>query len=327
LRVGITGGRGFIGSHLARACLARGDEVRVLSRATIERFDGRVIHGDLTDPESAGALRRFADGLDVLFHCAGEIRDPTRMRAVHVEGTRAMLAAAEGRIGRWVQLSSVGVYGPVRAGVVDEESSIAPVGPYETTKAEADAIVLEASRTGDLGAIAILRPSNVFGAGMPNDALRALVGAVRRRLFFFIGPKGASANYVDVEDVVGALVACALSGSVGLSVYNLSDWATMEEFVGAIAATFGRSAPRGRVPEWVCRLGVRALVGVPGFPLTLSRVDALTCRVRYASERISREVGFVAEQSLVARLQRFVVAERASGWPGGRVARSLSDGR
>ena len=124
--VGITGGTGFIGRALVRRHLAAGDTVRLLSRRlgdnvalpdTVQAF-----HGDLTG--AVGSLVPFVDGVDVLYHCAGEIRDLTRMYSVHVTGTKNLCFAAGHRIGHWVQLSSVGAYGPQYSGIVTEETPL-----------------------------------------------------------------------------------------------------------------------------------------------------------------------------------------------------------
>jgi nucleoside-diphosphate-sugar epimerase len=211
--VGITGASGFIGAALLQRHLARGDAVRCLTRSPARRAapSGGAIWmtGDLASPDDG--LIRFTDGLDVLYHAAAEIRDPARMQAVNVDGTRALLDAAAGRIGRWVQLSSAGVYGRHRAGAVLEETPLAPVGIYESTKAAADALVIEAAQHGCLGSAVVLRPSIVFGEGMPNQSIAQMARMIEHGLFFFIGAPGASANYVHRDNVVDALVLCVSS--------------------------------------------------------------------------------------------------------------------
>jgi nucleoside-diphosphate-sugar epimerase len=166
--VGITGATGFIGAALVQRHLERGDAVRCLSRRGPTVLDERseIVQGDLTMPDAR--LARFADGLDVLYHCAGELVTPGRMRAVNLHGTAALVSAAAGRIGRWVQLSSAGVYGRYRDGIVTEETPLVPQGEYETTKAEADSLVIDAMQHRRIASTAILRPTIVFGAGMPN---------------------------------------------------------------------------------------------------------------------------------------------------------------
>jgi nucleoside-diphosphate-sugar epimerase len=211
--VAVTGASGFIGSALIDKLMARGDTVRVLTRQASGRWPrGIAVHvADLTDPGALPALSAFCDGADVLFHCAGDYRDDSRMAALHVSGTQRLLQAARGRVGpplHWVQLSSVGAYGPHRDGIVTEDSPLAPVGPYETTKTESDRLVLAEVAAGRLVAT-LLRPSTVFGPSMPNQSVFQLIGAIDRGRFFFIGPPGASANYISFAGVVEALLLCA----------------------------------------------------------------------------------------------------------------------
>lgn len=291
--VAVTGASGFIGSALLQKLLARGDTVRVLTRQSGGRWPpGVAAHvADLTDPAALPALSAFCDGADVLFHCAGDYRDESRMAALHVHGTRHLLQAAQGRIGHWVQLSSVGAYGPHRDGIVTEDSPLAPVGPYETTKTDSDRLVLAEVAAGRLTAT-LLRPATVFGPAMPNQSVFQLIGALHRGRFFFIGPPGASANYVSVAGVVEALLLCASRPLARNRTYNLSDWCSMETWVEAICQELGRPVPTLRVPAKPLRIAASVLQGLPGFPLTRSRVDALTNRSRYANARIETELGY-----------------------------------
>jgi nucleoside-diphosphate-sugar epimerase len=291
--VAITGGTGFIGRKLVQRHLERGDEVRVLTRRAPDdaALPGATIHvrGDLA---SGAALQAFVAGAEVLYHCAGEIRDEARMEALHVAGTHRLIEAARHRIGRWVQLSSVGVYGRPRAGRITEDSPARPQGAYETTKKISDDLV-HAAGGGGAFEWSILRPSIVFGEGMPNQSLYQLIRMIDRGRFFFIGPPGASANYIHVDNVVEALLLCARHPAAQARIFNLSDHAPLEDFVGAIARALGKAPPRARMPELAARLLAAAgSVLSPRFPLTPSRVDAMTSRARYPADAIRAALGY-----------------------------------
>lgn len=290
--VAVTGGNGFIGRHLVRRHVESGDQVRVLTRRSEVPEGAERFAGDL-----ANVPRAFVRGADVLYHCAGEIRDAAAMERVHVHGTRALLEAAAGEVGRWVQLSSAGAYGAVRDGAVLETQPLRPVGVYERTKAESDAIVQQSNEP-----YSILRPSIVFGRDMPNQSLRQLVRMVERGLFFYIGRPGASANYIDVRNVVDALQLCATHDAALGQVFNLSDFLTVEEFVSVIAQALGKKPPKLRLPEWPLRLAAR----VPKLPLTQSRIDALTSRASYPTTKIESLLGYRHRLSLAESLAEFV---------------------
>jgi nucleoside-diphosphate-sugar epimerase len=305
--VAITGGTGFVGRKLVERHLARGDAVRVLTRRPAHQADLPAgVTAFVGDLSHYADLRAFVDQADVLYHCAGEIRDPARMAALHVEGTRQLISAASHRIERWVQLSSVGVYGQPCAGRITETSPLDPRGPYEITKSLSDDLVQQA---GEAGAFewSMLRPSIVFGEGMPNQSLFQLIRVIDRGRFFFIGKPGASANYIPVDNVVDALLLCALQPEAAGRIFNLSDYATLEDFVAMIASALGEEPPRWRLPEFPAR--VLAGVGTAftrRFPLTPSRVDAMTTRVRYPADAIEMTLGYTHRLTLQAGVQSLV---------------------
>jgi nucleoside-diphosphate-sugar epimerase len=314
--VGVTGGTGFIGEKLVERHLQQGDSVRVLSRKPLR---ARVVGGggelqgclgDLTD--EACDLSKFVSGLDLLYHCAGELIQPSRMHALHVEGTSRLVSAATGKVGNWVQLSSVGAYGPVASGVVTEESLAAPVGPYEITKTISDEIVTKGAEVGGFNCT-ILRPSNVYGPSMGNRSLFQMISMLDRGLFFFIGPPGALTNYIHVDNVVDALLLCGKSTGKGVRVYNLSDCCTLEYLIGCLSSSLERPAPRLRVPLQLARMMARALSKISWFPLTESRVSALTLRSKYSTERIEHELGYRHRVSIEDGMSELVGQWRENG--------------
>lgn len=292
MKIAITGATGFIGSKLARHYLERGATVHVLSRQGTMPFGGdiKVFQRDLAKVE-ADELVGFVDGCDIVYHCSAEIRDHSVIYATNVEGTQKLIGAATGRVGRWVQLSSTGVYGSRRNGVVTEQTVLDPCGKYETSKVESDAMVVAAALSGAFD-YSILRPSNVFGSEMKNQSLISLIAMIQRGLFFYIGKKGATANYIHVDNVVAALVLCATHPSASGKIYNLSDQRTMEQFVSAIADALGKKEPDFRLPEGLVRSVAQVFGGIPKFPLTESRVNALTGRAFYSTAEIEHQLDY-----------------------------------
>lgn len=290
--VAITGGTGFIGKHLIKTHVARGDQVRYLTRRkAAEDFRGASAHiGNLGS--SMDELRQFVRGADVLYHCAAELRNEAEMHNTNVRGTANLLAAATGEIGRWVQLSSTGVYGSGLHGDIREDAEINPVNAYEKSKAASDNLVFAAAENQNLPCV-VLRPSNVYGIDMPNQSLFQLIRMIDGGMFFFIGRHGAVENYIHVENVVDALVLCGMSVLPGNGrAYIVSDHRTLEDFVGIIAAALKKEPPQKRLPESLVRAAVALAGSIPKFPLTSSRVDALTNRTIYRTDRIESELGY-----------------------------------
>jgi nucleoside-diphosphate-sugar epimerase len=309
--IGITGGTGFIGRKLLRRHLSAGDSVRILSRRSAEILmlpkAVKVFTQDLMDPRAS--LIPFVDGIDVLYHCAGEIKDEGKMYPLHIEGAKNLCVAATNRIRRWVQLSSVGVYGSQYCGVVTENTPLNPVGIYEETKAKSDQVVIDSA---DRGAFtyAILRPANVFGPNMKNQSLFQMIAMIDKDFFFFIGETGALANYIHVDNVVEGLIQCGKNPAAKGQIYNLSDNIPIEKFVEIIAKELKKSMPKIRLPEKPIRLIARQCNRFFNFPLTENRIDALTKRSWYSIKKIQDELGYSHQVSIENGLRQMVMQKK-----------------
>jgi nucleoside-diphosphate-sugar epimerase len=305
--VAITGGTGFIGRRLAYSHLSLGHTVRILSRheSGAPRYSEAVrwYHGDLTIPSEE--IVSFVDESDILYHCAGEIKNSKIMNKVNVDGTRFLINAASGRIGRWVQLSSVGAYGQRREGVVTENTELNPKGAYEISKVESDSLVGTAALGGAFEC-SILRPSNVYGSDMSNRSLFSLISMIERGWFFYIGDRGVLVNYIHVDNVVAALMLCGMNPSAAGQVFNISDYCTIEKFVASISVTLGKNQQNLRFPELPVRMGAKLLGIIPGFPLNESRVDAMTGRSTYSINKIEKRLGYRHIVSLENGLKEIV---------------------
>ena len=297
--IAITGGTGFIGKSLAEKHIQLGDNVRVLSRRDGAPNNYTTHYKtDLICPD-AQVLRSFVDGADVIYHCAGELHDEILMERVHVDGTRVLLQAAQNSNGRWVQLSSVGAYGPCHAGIRNTSSQEMPQGSYERTKTMSDRLVKESGLD-----YTILRPSIVFGEGMPNQSMRQMASMIRMRMFFYVG-RGAIMNYVHVDDVVRALIVCGSSFRALNKVYILSDHITIEEMVKSLSIGLGVKTPKLRLPTLPIYLLVKIFGNFPGSPLSQQRLNAITNRCIYDSSLIKSELEFAVELRLQDALIKY----------------------
>jgi nucleoside-diphosphate-sugar epimerase len=306
--VAITGARGFIGKHIVRKHHIAGDEVRVLTRRDSKKLDFnesvKIFHGDLLNQS---ILTKFVEGVDILYHCAAEIKDEDKMQEVNVTGTENLIKAAQGNIKHWVQLSSVGVYGPIQHGLVTEKDTPAPNNMYEKTKFISDEKVLAAAEQGKF-TLTILRPSNVFGPDMRNGSLFAMIKTIDSGLFFFMGPEGASANYVSVENVAEALFLCGTNNLAKGKTYNISDWTTIEDFVKIITNVLKKPYPQIRLPLFL--MGLLGKLGdvVPKLPLTTGRVNALSNRSIYLNDAIINDLGYQNVIQTKTAIENFVMA-------------------
>jgi nucleoside-diphosphate-sugar epimerase len=173
MRALITGATGFLGSHLARQLVERGDDVVALVRTTSDRsrLEGLAIVeaiGDVTDP---GSVVRALDGVDQVFHCAGVVefgpRDRSFLDRVNVDGTRTVLDAAVAAGVPAVHVSSLAALGATVLGEEPKDetwwSAAPPAAVYEETKRlgheHARALAAEGA------AIRIVMPGGIYGVG------------------------------------------------------------------------------------------------------------------------------------------------------------------
>ena len=221
----VTGGAGFIGSHLVAHLVAHGHEVTVLDdlstgEATSVHPDASLIVADVCD---AAAVRAALEGRDVVFHLAAHraiarsIDDPAGTDRTNSGGTVTVLqAAVEAGVPRLVNASSSSVYGEPATTPVREDHPKRPLSPYAVSKLAAEHYCRVFAELYGLHAVS-LRYFNVYGPGQPSDGryatviplfLEALLSG-RRPVVFGDGSRARDFTYV--EDVVRATVAAALS--------------------------------------------------------------------------------------------------------------------
>lgn len=306
MKIAITGATGFIGEMLTKKHLSLGDEVHVLTRKKSPNFEFSnkvIIHiGDLSDLDS---LQDFIKDIDVLYHCAAEVWDEANMYTTNVQGTKNLIKASSKELIHWVQLSSVGVYGPIQTGNITENQPYNPMNEYERTKLKSDLAVIEASKKNSF-TFTVVRPSNVFGANMKNNALFQLINSIDKGVHFFIGTKGASANYVSIDNVVHALILAATSPNAKNQIYTISHWMTIEDFIEIISKALGRRTPKFRVPLSLIKFIAKCTSFFPSNPLTIGRVNALSNKAIYVTSKIEKELDYKSVIPIEVTLKELV---------------------
>jgi len=198
----VTGGTGVIGRCIVRLLLNMGYEVRILSRKMHHKPEGNVVffRGDLENKDS---LVKFLQGGKLLFHCAGEKQDETKMKEINLRGTEQLFSLLKGSgIEYFCHLSSAGVIGKTNDKWVDENTPCIPQNPYEVSKRDAELVVLQGLPD---CRIVILRPTNVVSKEQPGALLLPIRGAWLDRLKTFI-KGGECAHVIHAEDVAHAAV-------------------------------------------------------------------------------------------------------------------------
>ena len=294
----MTGATGFIGSHLVRALLARGDDVRVTVRAASrdEALAGLEVERVTADLGDRAALRRAARGVERAFHVAGTTNlrmDPEQLRRINVEGTRNVLEAClAAGVERAIHVSSVAAIGPARRGGALDERHVwtGPLGlPYPDSKHAAE---VEAHRVAARGLDVVLAcPAHVLGAG---DVRRSSTEVVRRFLLRRIPAYVDGAIcIVDVEDVAAGLLLCDERGAAGERYILGTRNYTWQRLFAELQQLSGVEGPPMRLPVAVALALAEAAVRTPGpTPLTPAEVRAAAHWWTYRSAKARRELGW-----------------------------------
>lgn len=235
-KVLVTGGAGFIGSHLVRALLERGDQVRVLDNLStgkaenLEGLPGVEIHqADLRDKT---ALNKALQGVETVFHLAAfvsvpqSLEDPETCFSVNVGGTISLLETARLCGARKVVLaSSTAVYGDTRIFPTTEDTPLDPLSPYALSKQVTELYARMYTRHLGLAVVA-LRFFNVYGPRQRSDSAYAaaipifLQRLLHREPITIFGDGGQTRDFVFVGDVVDANLKVADSPAAG-EVFNV----------------------------------------------------------------------------------------------------------
>jgi UDP-glucose 4-epimerase len=234
----VTGGAGFIGSHLVEALTARGQPVRVLDnfstglRANLAgvRPAPEVVEADLTDP---AAVRRAVQDVSVVYHLGAlasvqlSLEDPAAVHRVCAGGTLSVLdAARRAGVRRVVYAASASAYGIPTGAEQSETDTIRPLSPYAAAKLAGELYCEAFAASYGLETVR-LRFFNIFGPRQRDDSpysgvialfVAALSAGRRPRIF---GDGLQSRDFTYVADVVQALLKAAAAPGVSGQVYNV----------------------------------------------------------------------------------------------------------
>jgi dihydroflavonol-4-reductase len=259
MKVFITGATGFVGSHVARALVVRGADLRLLVRSTsrtdnIADLHAEVATGDLRDPES---LKKAMAGCEFVFHVAADyrlwVRDPEQMYRSNVEGTRAIIRAArECGIRRVIYTSSVATMGFTREGHIAREDSPVSikemVGHYKRSKFMAEQIALEAGRGG--ANVVVVNPTTPIGEYdiKPTPTGRIVVDFLKRKFPAYVD---TGLNLADVREVARGHLLAMEKARPGeryiLGGANL----TLKQILDKLSELTGLPSPTMKVPHAV----------------------------------------------------------------------------
>ncbi len=325
----VTGGTGFIGSHLAEEGRRRGAEVVVLgltdrpeeqaNAALLSRMGAEVVSGSITD---ADLCRRAARGATHIFHLAVAMREGGKsddfFESINLDGTRHLLQAATAeRVERFVYCSTIGIYGHRAPGITTEDSPLSPGNIYERTKVTAERLVRDFGDNCALPVV-ILRPADVYG---PRDQrLLKMFRGVSRGRFPLFGAGSGRRHMVYVDDVVSAFFkACDRPEAVGEGVIVAGPGScTLRELLDEVTRATGSSRYGIRLPL-APMLGLAAVVEDVSAALAIDppiyrrRMDFFHSDSEFDTSRARRVLGWEPKVDLREGIRRTLEDYRSRG--------------
>jgi len=266
-RVLVTGGTGFIGSHLVERLLEDGRDVRVLSLKRTNLFEAieeenlkiikdkgaEIVYGDLRDKKS---LRGIADNIDIIFHL-GAISRPMNIPSkqyydVNEKGTKNILEEAiKSRVKKFIHVSTVSVLGvspdghPLKENEFQEEKA-----DYGLSKRAGEKVALNFYKKYKLPVV-VLRPCLVYG---PRCMVRLIMFKFVQRGLFPLFNKGmAKMEFVYVDNVIQSILLAEKNNHILGEVFNITDGQsyTIKRVLTTIAQEEGVTPPRINLPYFI----------------------------------------------------------------------------
>ncbi len=308
MRYLITGATGFLGGHIAEACIARGHAVSAIVRAEsnvahLEKLGAALHRGDLAD---AAIVRPALEGVEVVVHCAAKVGDRgpvEEYRAVNVEALRGLLEACKGRpLHRFVHMSSLGVYEARHHHGTDETEPLPAehIDGYTQTKVEAERVAREYHEKHGVPVV-ILRPGFVYG---PRDrtVLPKLIRRMSTGKIHYLGGDRRALNAIYIGNLIEAVFLAVEKPQAVGQAYNLTDgeFVSKRRFFEAVSDGMGLPPSKQILPRpvaafvvWLLhkhvvratRAGRKPLISHAQFKFLLLNLD-------FSIEKAKRELGY-----------------------------------
>ncbi|MDX1763014.1 MAG: NAD-dependent epimerase/dehydratase family protein [bacterium] len=319
----VTGGKGFLGSHLVARLSALGETVRILARpesAGDEGSSSSVYRGDIRDPD---AVDKAVQGVDKVVHLVSNFRkggsDKKEAHDINVTGTENVLKAClKHDVKRLVHCSTIGVHGSVLTIPANETTAFNPGDLYQETKLVAEEMVWDFYKETALP-ITVIRPISMLGPG--DLRMLKLFRMIQKGRFVVVGDGSPYFQPAYIDDVVQGFMLCLdHPGAVGETfIIGGEEYLPLRDLFRLIADELGVQPPRLRVPlapvlalatlvETVCvPFGIEP-------PLHRRRVSFFQNNRAFSVAKAKEILGFQPRISLREGIRRTIAWYQEQGW-------------
>jgi len=323
MRILVTGGAGFIGSHIVDRLVIEGYDVRVIDNLSSGRLENirhhiatgavELIIGDLKDPQIA---LKAVEGVDVVFHFAAnpEVRVSTSNPEIHfnenIVVTFNLLEAMRRKsVRELIFASSSSVYGEPEEIPVDENAPIKPVSVYGASKASCENLIYAYSKLYEIKTV-VLRYANVIGPRLTHGVVWDFVNKLLKNPteLEILGDGKQVRSYIYIDDAVEATMVVWRKNNMNYEVYNIAseDWITVNEVADEVIKAMGLNNVK-RVYKPILH-GVGWLGDVKRIALKIDKLKSLRFKPKYNSKEAVK-----LTTEVLAEMLRFFAKKRCLG--------------
>jgi len=325
-KVLVTGGKGFLGSHLAAKLAKTKNQVRIFSRqkvtnSSVSRYSNyEFFWGDIRDSR---AVENAVEGVDYIIHTVSNFRkggsDKDDAYSTNVEGTENILRAAEKyHVQHMIHCSTIGVHGTVLEIPANENTPFNPTDLYQETKLIAEKKVWEFYQKTKLP-ITVIRPISLFGAG--DMRMLKLFRLIKQEKFIIVGDGEVLFHPAYIDDVVQGFLLCLGNERAFGEAFIIGGegYLTLNELCCLIAKELKVSPPKLYVPmapvlalatlcEKICvPLGIEP-------PLHRRRVSFFQNNRAFSIDKAKQILGYQPQFSLEEGIQKTIQWYQTQGW-------------
>lgn len=316
MKILVTGGTGFTGSHLVRRLIAEGHQVTAVDNQKglfwdeLQSLGAELRIGSVTD---RSLMHEVTRGCDVVFHLAAAFRKVNLPKSeywnINVNGTRYLLEGAfRNNVTKFVYCSTCGVHGNVENPPAAEDAPIKPEDYYQYTKWEGERVAHEFIQQGM--DVTIIRPAAIYGPGDP-ERFAMLFKKVASGKFYMFGKGETTYHPLYIDNLIDAFLLAAWTPQSKGQTYLIADerYYSLNDLVQAIGDALGVSVKIVHLPFaplWMAAVLCEAVCKPLGVspPIFRRRVDWFRQNRAFDISKAKRELGYKPKVDLSTGLER-----------------------